>query len=87
MTHVVLCVCVTCGDVCVPARATHTHAPPQSRLAEQTDVAIEATSRAEQLEEDLAGLRAQMAQVRRRLRVLRLPPLASRQSAWCCSWP
>jgi hypothetical protein len=30
----------------------------QSRLAEQTDLAVEATNRAEQLEEDLAGFRA-----------------------------
>lgn len=37
----------------------------QVKLAEQTDIAIEASSRAEQLEEDLAGLRAQVAQVRR----------------------
>lgn len=36
----------------------------QSKLAEQTDIASEASARAEQLEEDLAGLRAQVAQVR-----------------------
>jgi hypothetical protein len=36
----------------------------QVKLAEQTDIASEASSRAEQLEEDLAGLRAQVAQVR-----------------------
>jgi hypothetical protein len=33
------------------------------KLAEQADIASEASSRAEQLEEDLAGLRAQVAQV------------------------
>jgi hypothetical protein len=37
--------------------------PPQVKLAEQTDIAQEASQRAEQLEEDLAGLRAQVAQV------------------------
>jgi hypothetical protein len=36
----------------------------QVKLAEQTDIAQEASQRAEQLEEDLAGLRAQVAQVR-----------------------
>jgi len=47
------CVCVAC--VCLV----------KVKLAEQTDIAIEASSRAEQLEEDLAGLRAQVAQVSR----------------------
>jgi hypothetical protein len=35
----------------------------QVKLAEQKDVAAEASGRAEQLEEDLAGLRAEVAQV------------------------
>jgi hypothetical protein len=35
----------------------------QVKLAEQADVAVEASARAEQLEEDLAGLRAEVAQV------------------------
>jgi hypothetical protein len=33
------------------------------KLAEQADIAVEASARAEQLEEDLAGLRAEVAQV------------------------
>lgn len=41
----------------------------QVKLAEQADIAIEATARAEQLEEDLAGLRAEVAQVSQGLRV------------------
>jgi hypothetical protein len=36
----------------------------QVKLAEQADIAVEASARAEQLEEDLAGLRAEVAQVR-----------------------
>jgi hypothetical protein len=35
----------------------------QVKLAEQADIAVEASARAEQLEEDLAGLRAEVAQV------------------------
>jgi uncharacterized membrane protein len=61
----------------------------QVKLAEQADIAVEASARAEQLEEDLAGLRAEVAHVSSVILLL-FCVIASQKdfvpSYECCNW-
>jgi hypothetical protein len=61
---------------CLSLLVSH-HPPPQSRLAEQSDIAVAATSRSEQLEEDISGLKAELSALRRSASISAGSPLES----------